>query len=588
MTDISIDDVEFTYKAADEPALTGISCHIEQGSFIGVTGPSDSGKTSFCRLLPGFIPGFFTGDFAGQVTVGDLDTRQAGVGELGTTVGYVFEKPYDQLTGASTTVMEEVAFGLEQRGVKPSEIKSRVREKLALMNIEGLADRDPNNLSGGQLQRVAIASVLTLDPEVLVLDEPTSQLDPDGKAEVFEIAKQVNREGHTVVFVSQNLQNLAPLADRLLVFDDGSIVRDETPRDLLSDPSIDDRIRVPPTIRLGRSLRDNGVVPGDHPLPLTEADAVEEIEEFVDDSEHLSIVDEAGNEGRSGETSTGEPDHDRAHDGGQSPVDSGGDSHQRIELESLSHTYEGSVKALQDVSLTMDSGCIALLGHNGAGKSTLAKHLNGLLKPGSGRVLVRGTDTQQASVAALSRHVGLAFQDPDNQLFHSNIRNEVRFGPENLDLDQIETRVDRALTQLNLDSLEESNPYELGRLLRKRIALASVVAMDTPVVVLDEPTGGQDENGLAIIESLVEDLINEGKLVICITHDVEFAAKHADRIITLSDGQTVIDGDPVTVFSDETAMGETGLQAPVATRIGARFGLDGVLDVDDLITALIT
>lgn len=559
MSDLVVDGVTFTYESATDPALADVSCSVEGGSFVGVTGPADAGKTTFCRLVPGFVPNFFGGDFSGTVVVDGVDTAEAGIAALGNTVGYVFENPFDQLTGAATTVLEEVAFGLEQRGVPSAELEARARAELERVGVADLADRDPSTLSGGQLQRVAIASVLALDPEVLVLDEPTSQLDPDGTEAVFDVASRLNADGYTVVLVSQDLQRLAPRSDRLLVFESGRLARDGPPREVLADRSLDDAVRVPPTVAIGRGLRSRGVVPADRPLPLTVDEAVEEVRRHAGDVAAPSPADD-----------------DRAADGGNS----------RIRLDGVRHVYESGVEALGGVDLAMNDGCVAVLGHNGAGKTTLAKHLNGLLEPTSGRVLVRGTDTRTSRVAELAADVGLSFQDPDDQLFRSTVEEEVRFGPENLSPDDVAGRVEAAIERMRLDEVRATDTYELGRPVRKRVALASVLAMETPVVVLDEPTGGQDAAGVSIIEEAVSDLVADGRLVVCITHDVEFARACADRVVALSAGEVVADGAPREVFTDAEAMDETGLQAPIATRVGAALGVDGALSVDDLLARI--
>jgi energy-coupling factor transport system ATP-binding protein len=582
VTYITVDGVTYGYPSGDEPALKQISCSLEKGSLLGVTGPADAGKTTFCRLLPGFVPHFFGGDYEGSVSVADVDVAAASVAALSETVGYVFENPADQLTGAATSVLEEVVFGLEQRGIPADRLKERARTELDRVGVGHLAARDPSTLSGGQLQRVAIASVLALDPEILVLDEPTSQLDPKGTEAIFDTVAHLHDEGYTVIVVSQDLQRLAPRADRLLVFDDGCLLRDGPPASVLRDTTLDDRLRIPPTVCIGRRLRDRELVSRDRPLPLTVEAAVKEIQSSRDSSHAVAVANSRA-ENASGDTiaSITAEDcsvHARAATGS-------GDSSQ-IQLEEVEHVYDGGINALSGITLSMDAGCVAVLGHNGAGKTTLAKHLNGLLKPTSGRVLITGTDTRRTRVADLAAEVGLAFQNPDDQLFRSTVADELRFGPENLGYNDIEGRVTAALDQLNLTSVRETNTHELGRPVRKRVAVASVLAMDTPVVVLDEPTGGQDAAGVRAVGRAVERLVARDRLVVCVTHDVEFAKTHADRAIALADGAIVADGPPRAVFGDRDVLARTGLQAPIVTRVGHALGLSGVLDVEFLLTAL--
>lgn len=557
---IELDGVSFTYEHADEPALSDVSCTFSTGSFVGITGPTNAGKTTVCRLVPGFIPHFFDGDLEGSITVRDVDVGAASIGALGDTVGYVFEAPADQLTGAATTVLEEVAFGLEQRGVPQAEIERRAREQLAALDVEHLADRDPQSLSGGQLQRVAIASVVVLDPDILILDEPTSQLDPGGTTDVFETVRRLHTAGYTIVMVSHDLQRLAPHTDRLLVFDGGRLRADGPPRDVLADRSLDGVVSIPPTVQLGRRLRDDELVPPGDSLPLTVDETCRELRTHTETALHdPQSGPRPGGEGHAADVSAAE----------------------RIRLEDVTHVYDGTIEALGGVDLTLGTGCIALLGHNGSGKTTLAKHLNGLLTPTEGRVRIEGADTRERSVATLASTVGLAFQNPDDQLFRSTVRDEVQFGPENLDRADTGS-VDAALDALGLTDVADESTYELGRVLRKRVAIASVVAMETDVIVLDEPTAGQDATGQRVIGDLVDRLVEDGRLVICITHDVEFTRDHADRIVALADGSVVGDASPRTVFTDDEVLSRARIAPPVAVAIANELGLPGVATLEDL------
>ena len=551
MSLIEIADVAFTYAAQPGVrALDGVSCAIERGSFVGITGPADAGKTSLCRLIAGYIPHLFDGELSGEVVVDGAPTRRVPVEELAGKVGYVFENPFDQLTGASLTVLEEVAFALENMGLPREEIERRAWESMRLMGIDHLADRHPMRLSGGQSQRVAIASVLAMRPEILLLDEPTSQLDPVGAEEVFETVLRLHQQGLTVIMVSQDLERLSRYADLLLVMRGGRIVLEGEPREVLGRGLASGLPLVMPVPALvGWQLRQAEAVPVSRPLPLTVEEAAAEIEGVLQaGGSDLRAVDPV-REGRSGEP--------------------------QVRLEGVSFSYGGQVRALEDVSLEMDAGCICILGQNGSGKTTLMKHLNGLLKPSSGRVLVRGEDTRDHRVAHLARHVALAFQNPDDQLFRSSVEREVRFGAENMGFppEEAEKLVERALDLLQLRDVRHRKPYDLGLSWRKRVAIASVLTMASPVVVLDEPTGGQDAEGIQLLGALVEHLVGEGKLVVVVTHDVEFAAEHADRAIALHAGRVLLDGGPREVFAQAEVLARTHVHPPAALLIGQRLGL---------------
>lgn len=594
---LRLEGVSVRYAAAaerDGPALTGIDCSIEMGSFVGVTGPSDAGKTTFCRLLSGFVPHFFDAELDGRVTVAGTDVAATSIGELGRTVGYVFEDPFDQLTGAATTALEEVAFGLEQAGVPRAEIEPRARDRLDRVGIANAADRAPDTLSGGQLQRLAIASVLALEPDVLVLDEPTSQLDPTGTADVFSLASAMNDAGYTIVLVSQDLRHLGPRADRLLVFEDGSIRYDDAPRTVLAGIAAageNDLVSVPRPLQIGRALRARGAFADDRPVPLTIAELREGATRILDTDSTAPPHEDGGDAGEDGtaRTRTGSSSfRPRSGDRLVGRTDAG-DRPPLVDATDLFYTYDGGIEALQSVSVALDAGCVALLGHNGAGKTTFAKHCNGLLTPTSGTVRVDGRDTREGRVAEFAEHVGLCFQNPDDQLFRRTVESEVRFGPEQLGYEpaRIDELVDDAVDALGLEDVREENPYDLGRSLRERVAIASVLAMDTPGIVLDEPTGGQDARGIDVVGGVVDGLVEAGRLVVCITHDIEFAAEHADRVVVLADGRVIADDSPRAVFGTPDLLDRAGIEPPVVAQAAAALGIDEpALSVAELLARL--
>jgi energy-coupling factor transport system ATP-binding protein len=263
-----------------------------------------------------------------------------------------------------------------------------------------------------------------------------------------------------------------------------------------------------------------------------------------------------------------------------------------IRLEALVHVYPGGVRAVDGVDLEIGPGeRVALVGQNGSGKSTLVRHLNGLLRPTSGRVFVDGADAARQTVAGLAHSVALAFQDPESQIFAPTVRAEVEFGPRNLGLRGTELRsaVDAALHAMGLEGEASTNPFDLGTSRRKLLTLAAVIAMRTPVVVLDEPTTGQDLRGVARIEGLVDHLATEGRTVIAISHDMTFVAEHFDRVVVLQAGRVVIDGEPGVAFAADRwpTLRSTWLEPPLAALVGARLGLESTPTDDRLVAALV-
>lgn len=558
---VEVEDLTFSYTAqSGPPALRGLSCAVERGTFIGVTGASEAGKTSFCRLISGYIPNFFEGELSGSVRVAGESTAESSIGELAQKVGFVFENPFDQLTGASMSVLEEAAFALENMGLPRQEILRRARAGLEQVGLWELAERHPRQLSGGQSQRLALASVLAAEPEIFILDEPTSQLDPLGVREVLGVVAGMHDRGYTIIMVSQDLDHLATFADRLLVLEEGRIKWDGEPREvLLAAAEARHPIRIPDTLELCRRLRSAGRLPADKPPPLTVEEAAGEL---------APALEECGEPpARSSATPSPQQSRQRKPD------------EAALIFDEVRYKYPSGVSALDGISLSLEQECVCIIGQNGAGKTTLVRHLNGLLRPTGGRVLVRGKDTRGHRVAALSREVGLAFQNPDDQLFRGTVEQEVSFGPENVGAAPEEARklTERALDLMQLQDLRGRKPHDLGLAERKRVATASVVAMDTPVVVLDEPTGGQDAAGSALLGRLIEHLIGDGKLVIVVTHDVRFAAHHADRVIALHQGRVLLDGSPEEVFGQEDTLARTHVEPPTITRLGKRLGLERVV-----------
>lgn len=569
MSVIEFKGVDFTYLTqTDGPAVKDLSLTVEQGEFVGIAGPSDAGKTTVCRLIHSYIPNFFDGELSGRATVAGNEITETEIGEMAETVGLLFENPFDQLTGASTTVFEEVAFGLENAGMARAPLIERVYDTLEIVGIDHLAGRNPNQLSGGQSQRLALAAVLALEPDILVLDEPTSQLDPQGTDEILELIAAAEGE-YTVVLVSQDIERVAPHLDRLVVLEDGQVRYDDDPKEVLTTDGIDRLVSVPDVVRIGRRLSIES-----SRIPLTIDATVEMLEGRIEDAETATAPVE----------SDGVADIEPPASNGVAGTDTPNSSVE-LELSSVTYRYDEDITALDELSLTLDEGCICVIGQNGAGKSTFVKHLNGLLEPTNGTVRVRETDTSERTVAELARIVGLNFQNPDNQLFHDTVAAELAYGPRNLGYEEerVEQLIDSTVDQMGLEPVRDANPYDIGLARRKQVAVASVVAMDTPVIVLDEPTAGQDPRGIDLLGNLVDELVASGVLVIVVTHDMTFVRDHAERVIALGQGRSLLDGSLQTVFGDHETLAETDVAPPAVTRIANRLGIpETVLTVDEL------
>jgi energy-coupling factor transport system ATP-binding protein len=434
-------------------------------------------------------------------------------------VGLVFQDPEAQFVAEA--VEDEMAFGMENAGLPLLTMRKRVEEALHALGIEHLRGRHVNTLSGGERQRVAIASVLTLQPRVLVLDEPTSQLDPQSAEEVLDSLVKLNKDlGLTIVLSEHRLERVVQHADRILYMDtDGSSLIGP-PREILAEIPL-----APPIAQVGKVL-------GWEPLPLTIKEARRMLAGWTKD--HGERAQFAVFPDQDPVTTT--PDQQSAI---RNP-------HSAIDLQAVWFSYGGR-EVLRGLDLEVRPGEItALMGRNGAGKTTILKLIVGLLKPGRGSVSTLGLDTRQASLEAMSRRVGYVPQQPDVMLFADTVQDEINFTrrahgmpPDGAEL----------LAGLGLSGYRQNNPRDLSVGERQRVALAAVLSGNPQALVLDEPTRGLDYLQKDVLVQILRGLRDEGKVVVLATHDVELAAHLADRVVLLGDGHVVADGPAREVMS---------------------------------------
>ncbi len=572
---LRIEDLEIRYPGRREPSLRDVTLDVSAGERVGVAGRTGAGKSTLTLASAGFIPRVVRATLGGTVTIGGVDTRDADANRLLGRVGIVFATPANQLSASKLTVREELAFGLENLGVPRAEMDPRIDSVLERLAIDHLADREPFSLSGGEQQRVAIASIIAMGTDILVLDEPTAQLDPAGTASVADLIDSLAGSGTTILCAEHSPTVLGRM-DRCLVLDEGRPVALDGPGAALSAADRDVGLRPPTLVRLANLA---GVAPGhefDEPAIATALAATRNSLGAIDDRATTPTGD--------GATETADEHWDPGHE--RPPV--------RVEVHDLAHRYPNGIEALRGVSLTIEAGeAVVILGQNGSGKTTLVKHLNGLLRPASGRVLLDGAATDGMTVDKLAAVVGFVFQNPDEQLFERSVEREVAFGPKNLRRppDQIPDLVARSLDAVGLTDVRSTNPYDLDLSRRKLVALAGVLAMDPAVLVLDEPTTGQDAAGIERVGAVVRAYRDAGRSVVAITHDMEFAATNFTRVVVMRLGEVVADGTPAAIFAPDhrALLASTGLTPPPAARIAAAMGLSIVpTDVDQLLAALRT
>ena len=553
---LSLNDLAFTYRDAAKPALDQIDYRHRGGEFTVIVGETGAGKSTLCRCLNGLIPSFTKGRLEGSLHItGNRASGHPHVYELARIVGLVFQDFEAQLF--STNVELETAFALENFAVDRGEMRARVEEALNRVGLAGFEQRDPSSLSGGEKQRLAIASVLAGRPALVVMDEPTTDLDPVGKRDIFRLAQVLRHEIEGIILVEHETEHVLS-ADRILLMHEGRIVGEGPPGEMLADPRYVERHGVRPlqtTVLLSRLGLETDA--------LTIEDAVVRI--------------------RSAGWRVKASARERLN-GGRKPAS----GRPVVQIDNLTFRYGDAQPAVDGVSLDIRAGeFVALVGQNGCGKTTLAKHLNGLHVPTEGAVRVLGKSTSEWTLRELGRRVGYVFQNPDHQIFANTVLDEVAFGPRNYGLPEetVREKTAAALAVTGLAGRESADPFNLTRGERQQLAVASVLATDPEILVLDEPTTGLDYHGQIAILDLIRRLHESGRTVVMITHSMWVVAEYAGRCVIMSGGRVVRDGDVRSCFSDPKLLESLYLEAPEAVRLGYEFGLV-VRSVEEIVGCL--
>lgn len=542
---IEFQDVSYRYPRTKRWVLTHLNFKIDQGEFVALMGENGAGKSTLCQMMNGIIPNSVGGRLAGKVLIHGLDTKDTGISVLATKVGIVLEDPETQLF--TTSVRSEVAFGPENLCLPVEEIRERVRWALDVVRLADYEERMPSSLSGGQKQRLAIAANIAMRPDILVLDEATSQLDPVGVEEVLQVVYDLNKKyGITIVMATDASEMIARLMDRVIVLDEGKKVADGKPREIFSNTDLFKKlmIRSPQVSQLAVELDEAG-----HALtkfPITVPEANEGVQELLRGTQALTAEADIKDITVS-ETSA-------------------------VQVESLNYIYQPlNVHAVKDVSFEIKQGeFVALIGQNGSGKTTILKNLLGLLRPTDGKVVVAGQDTRTTAVAEMARHVGFVLQNPDQQLFAETVEDEVAYGPKNLKLEKelIEERVAESLELVGLEDKRKDFPPALAKGDRAKVVIASALALDPSIIVLDEPTTGQDYRGCHQIMQIAQLLHQQGRTVVFVTHYMALVAEYAQRVIVLCGGKVLLDDVTESVFSKPDVVRQAYIIPPQITELG--------------------
>lgn len=573
---IRAEQVRFQYKKRDvdgnviatEEILKGVDLTIKKGEFIALLGRNGSGKTTFSKQLNAILR-----PSEGTVTVDEMGTRDVEkLYEIRQRVGMVFQNPDNQMVAAN--VEEEVAFGPENLGMESDTIVARVKQALEQVRMWKRRKTAPNHLSGGQKQRIAIAGILAMHPDYIVLDEPTAMLDPKGRKEVMEALQRLNQEQEmTVILITHDMEEAA-LASRVILLADGQVRFDGTPEDFFGEDALlaEMGMEAPLSYRV-RKLIDSDVFEkkiGDARVEEATIDKREKVAEYDKTGREweasFELVDKKKN--KKAEAETDEKDKDL------------------LSLQHVSYIYSPGTAyekvALDDVNLSLGKGeIVGLAGHTGSGKSTMIQLLNGLLKPTSGTVTFEGKDIHAKGYSGnyLRSKVGMVFQYPEHQMICDTVWEDVAFGPSKQGLtgEACETRVEEALRFVDLpEKYYQASPLQLSGGQKRRVAIAGVLAMHPEYIILDEPAAGLDAAGKRETFDRIRRMSREqGIGVLLVSHSMEDLAEYADRIIVLDDGKKILDDRPVQIFAKRETLADCGLDVPETVKLADKLRANG-------------
>jgi energy-coupling factor transport system ATP-binding protein len=558
---IKLEDVSYFYqldRGKKFLALDSVNLELKKGEFVAIIGPNGSGKTTLARLFNSLIL-----PASGKVLVDDLDTSDKNLQkQIRVKVGMVFQNPDNQII--STTVEREIAFGLENLALPHQEIKDRVEWALSTFNLQKYRNHPPHYLSGGEKQKISLASVLAMRPSYLVLDEPTSLLDPKGRDEVNKLIQKLSQE-LTIIHITQ-FPDEAVLADRVLVLNQSKIAMDGSASFVFSKINELKKmgLGVPITFEIKERLGKSGIKLKSTALKTDEM--IYEITNLKIEPEKQIGLEFSGKEIDTKITQS---------------ID------QFIEVENLTYIYNQGLptekKALDKINFKIEKGdFIGLIGPTGSGKSTLVQHLNALLQSTGGKVLIDKKDLKDKNVdlKKIRQRIGLVFQFPELQLFDETVFDDIAFGPRNLCLIEEETkiRVQESMEKLGLDfeTFALRSPFSLSGGEQRKVAIAGILALNPEVLILDEPTAGLDFHGVEQIKNVLLKLNKEGITIILISHNLDLVAELSKKVLLLDKGKIVSLGEKKEFFKSPEILISTELKPPLILEFISRLSQRGL------------
>ncbi|MBK8824850.1 MAG: ABC transporter ATP-binding protein [Anaerolineales bacterium] len=558
---------QVTYKHYDKPApaLSDVNLTVQRGSFTLLVGPSGSGKSTLCMLLNGIIPQILGGKLTGTVTVEGQDISKVPVQELAKSTGMLFQDP--EWMFATLKVEDEIAFGPENLRRDPMDILESVEQSLNYVGMQHLRNNLVWALSGGQTQKLGLASVIAMQTPLIVLDEPTANLDPATTHSVHQLILRLRDEGKTVILVTKDLDEFMAEADDIILLAEGRVVAQGSPRDVITqhgNKMLELGVWLPEPTEIGLRLKASGQF--NKSVPITVAEAVKD---FADLKFHASKPNE--------KLVT--------------------DSETLIHAENIEFAYGNKFKALRSVSFDIKQGeIVAIVGQNGAGKSTLSKLLVGLLKPTAGEMTMFGQSAKRWKVQDLANQIALVFQNPEHQFLCDTVREELEYSLLAQGIDDqavVNQRVEDMLARLDITDTADSHPFSLSAGAKRRLGVATMlIGGSAKLLIVDEPTYGQDRRLTERLMLLINNLRREGITILMITHDMRLVDTHIDRAIVMANGEKIFDGSPDILFQSPELVERASLRTTTLRRLvdGLRgLGItvpDGLNTVDDFIGAM--
>ena len=540
---IKAENIFYTHWNQETPTLKGVSFEIHPNTINVLVGPGGSGKSTLCSLFNGEIPHLLGGKMEGTVFVDGKDTRELAVKNLSQTVGHMLQDPETMF--ATLYVEDEIAFGPENLKRDASEISQRVDDLLQEIQLTPQRNNLVWNLSGGQIQKLGLAVILAMNPRMIVLDEPTANLDPLATRSVHELILKLRDQGMTILLVTRELDEfILSAADQLLVLDEGKILAAGAVQPMLQAYGEDMFKRLgiwlPETVEIGIALKTRFNLPLKN-IPIT----VEETLAVL--YQHQLLRGELKSE-----------TEERAADGNSSTEKT------LIAATDLEYTYNNGYKALKGVSFSVHPGeMLAIIGRNGAGKSTLAKLMVGLHKPQVGRLELFGRPANAWKVEALAEHIALVFQNPEHQFLTDTAYDEIAYSLLTRGIDdpaEVKRQVDDWLERLELQDFAKTHPFALSAGKKRRLGVATMLVCNPQILLVDEPTYGQDKEMTQTLMALMESIRAQGVTVVMITHDMRLVQEYAGRVLVMAEGRILYEGDPANLFCSEEMLHSANLR----------------------------